>query len=65
MPSYRIELVVRAGNYTCPYTATAPDVFEALVRLRREVEPDGLMVAVQRARRDAYPSGTRGIWAAG
>jgi hypothetical protein len=37
MPTYRIELVARAGNYTCPYTATAPDVFEALVRLRRQL----------------------------
>ena len=57
MPSYRIELVTRAGNYTCPYTATAPDMFEALVRLRRQLEPDGLVVAVQGARRDTYPSG--------
>jgi hypothetical protein len=57
MPTYRIELVARAGNYTCPYTATAPDVFEALVRLRRQLEPDGLMIAVQGARRDTYPSG--------
>jgi hypothetical protein len=57
MPAYRIELVVRVGNYTCPYTATAPDMFEALVRLRRQLEPDGLMVAVQGARRDTYPSG--------
>lgn len=57
MPAYRIELVVRVGNYTCPYTATAPDMFEALVRLRRQLEPDGLMIAVQGARRDTYPSG--------
>jgi hypothetical protein len=57
MPSYRIELVARAGNYTCPYTATAPDMFEALVRPRRQLEPDGLIVAVQGARRDTYPSG--------
>jgi hypothetical protein len=57
LPRYRIELVARAGNYTCPYTATAPDMFEALVRLRRELEPDGLAVAVQGARRDTYPSG--------
>jgi hypothetical protein len=57
MPSYRIELVTRAGNFTCPYTATAPDVFEALVRLRRQLEPDGLLVAVQGSRRDTYPSG--------
>jgi hypothetical protein len=57
MPSYRIELVTRLGNYTCPYTATGPDMFEALVRLRRQFEPDGLMVAVQGSRRDTYPSG--------
>jgi hypothetical protein len=57
MPTYRIELVTRAGSYTCPYTATAPDMFEALVRLRRQLEPDGLLVAVQGARRDTYPSG--------
>jgi hypothetical protein len=57
MPSYRIELVTRIGNYTCPYTATAPDMFEALVRLRRQLEPDGLKVAVQGARRNTYPSG--------
>ena len=57
MPCYRIQLVTRAGNYTCPYTATAEDLFEALVRLRRQLEPDGLMVAVQGSRRDTYPSG--------
>jgi hypothetical protein len=32
-------------------------MFEALVRLRRQLEPDGLMIAVQGARRDTYPSG--------
>lgn len=57
MPRYRIELVTRVGSYTCPYTATASDMFEALVRLRRQLEPDGLMVAVQGSRRDTYPSG--------
>jgi hypothetical protein len=57
MPTYRIELVTRAGNYTCPYTATGPDMFEALVRLRRQLEPDSLRVAVQGSRRDTYPSG--------
>jgi hypothetical protein len=57
MPTYRIELVTRAGNYACPYTATGPDMFETLVRLRRQLEPDGLMVAVQGSRRDTYPSG--------
>ena len=57
VPTYRIELVARVGSYTCPYTATGPDMFEALVRLRRQLEPDGLMVAVQGSRRDTYPSG--------
>jgi hypothetical protein len=57
VPTYRIELATREGNYTCPYTATGPDMFEALVRLRRQLEPDGLMVAVQGSRRDTYPSG--------
>ena len=57
MPGYRIEQVTREGSYTCPYTATGPDMFEALVRLRRKLEPDGLMVAVQGSRRDTYPSG--------
>ncbi len=57
MPTYRIELVTRIGRYSSPYTATAPDMFETLVRLRRQLEPDGLTVAVQGARRDTYPSG--------
>jgi hypothetical protein len=57
VPTYRIELVTRVGNYTCPYTATGSDMFGALVRLRRQLEPDGLMVALQGSRRDAYPSG--------
>lgn len=57
VPAYRIELVTRLGSYTCPYTATGPDMFEALVRLRLQLEPDGLMVAVQGSRRDTYPSG--------
>jgi hypothetical protein len=65
MPTYRIELVTRLGNYTCPYTATGPDVFEALVRLRRQLEPDGLMIAVHGARRDTYPSGMAGDMGAG
>jgi hypothetical protein len=32
-------------------------MFEALVRLRRQLEPDGLVAAVKGARRDTYPSG--------
>lgn len=58
VPTYRIELRTRYGSYTCPYTATGPDLFETLVRLRRQLEPDGWMVAVQGSRRDTYPSGT-------
>jgi hypothetical protein len=57
MSAYRIELVTRLGSYTCPYTATGPDMFGTLVRLRRQLEPDGLMVAVQGSRRNTYPSG--------
>jgi hypothetical protein len=57
VPAYRIELVTRLGAYTCPYTATGPDMFEALVRLRRQLEPDGPMIAIQGSRRDTYPSG--------
>ncbi|HVK26422.1 MAG TPA: hypothetical protein VM677_34155 [Actinokineospora sp.] len=33
------------------------DMFEALVRLRRQLEPNGWLVAIQGARRDTYPSG--------
>ncbi|WP_433408909.1 hypothetical protein ACQPZU_01050 [Saccharomonospora azurea] len=57
MPTYRIELLTRLGLYGGPYTATGPDMFEALVRLRRQLEPEGLMIAVQGARRDTFPSG--------
>jgi hypothetical protein len=52
-PKYRIELLVGLD----PYTSTAMDMFEALVRLRRQLEPEGWMVAVQGSRRDTYPSG--------
>lgn len=56
IPIYRLELLTRVGKYGAPYTATAPDMFEALVRLRRQLEPAGLMIAVQGSRRDTYPS---------
>lgn len=36
--------------------ATAPDLFEALVLVRRQLEPQGWLVAVQGSRLDAYPS---------
>ena len=55
LQNYRIELVARAGNYASLYTATGPNMFEALVRLRRQLEPDGLTVAVQGSRRDTLP----------
>lgn len=57
IPIYRVELLTRLGSYGGPYTATGPDMFEALVRLRRQLEPEGLMIAVQGSRRDTYPSG--------
>ncbi|RBM18126.1 hypothetical protein DI005_20245 [Prauserella sp. PE36] len=56
-PTYRIELFTRMGRYGGPYTATGPDMFEALVRLRRQLEPEGVVIAVQGARQDAFPSG--------
>ncbi|MDQ0378608.1 hypothetical protein [Amycolatopsis thermophila] len=54
---YRLELLTRQGTYGGPYTATGPDMFEALVRLRRQLEAEGLSIAVQGSRRDTYPSG--------
>jgi hypothetical protein len=57
IPSYRIQLFTRLGRHGGPYTATGPDMFEALVRLRRQLEPEGIMIAVQGCRRDAFPSG--------
>ncbi|GAB2978017.1 hypothetical protein LWP59_38935 [Amycolatopsis acidiphila] len=56
-PIYRLELLTSQGTYGGPYTATGPDMFEALVRLRRQLEPEGLRIAIQGSRRDAYPSG--------
>lgn len=37
--------------------ASGPDLFEALVAIRRQVEPDGWLIAVQGSRIDTYPSG--------
>jgi hypothetical protein len=37
--------------------AVEHDAFEALVTIRRRIEPDGWRVAVQGSRRDTYPSG--------
>jgi len=52
-PLYRIELLL-GGNRL---TATAMDMFESLVWLRHQLEPDGWMIAVHGARRDTYSSG--------
>lgn len=52
-PRYRVELVVSKDLFT----ATGPDLFEALTRLRRQLEPAGIAVAAQGARRDVWPSG--------
>lgn len=52
-PLYRIELFLDGDRYT----GTAMDMFASLVRLRRQLEPDGWTVAVQGARRDTFPSG--------
>jgi hypothetical protein len=57
IPTYRIQLFTRLGRYRGPYTATGPDMFEALVRLRRQLEPEGIMIAVEGSRRDVFPSG--------
>jgi hypothetical protein len=38
-------------------TATAEDAFAALAAVRRQLEPNGWLLAVAGARRDAYPSG--------
>lgn len=65
VPVYRIELLTRAGFYGGPYTATGPDMFEALVRLRRQLEPEGIMLAVQGARRDTFPTGMQRDMAGG
>lgn len=52
-PRYRIELTLNGDRIT----ATASDIFESLAGLRHQLEPAGLMIAVQGARRDTYPSG--------
>lgn len=57
VPACRIELVTREGSCGCPYAATGPDMFGALVRLRRQLEPGGLLVVVQGSRRDTCPGG--------
>ena len=50
---YQVELDGPTGTVT----GRAGDLFDALVEVRRQLEPDGWLVAVQGARRDTYPSG--------
>ncbi|WP_406642526.1 hypothetical protein [Amycolatopsis sp. WGS_07] len=38
-------------------SGAAGDMFEALVEIRRQVEPKGWLMAIQGSRLDAYPSG--------
>lgn len=60
------EILDADGNATYEVSATGPwgavteraaDAFEALVRVRRRLEPDNWFLAVAGARRDTYPSG--------
>ena len=37
-------------------TVTAPDVFAALLKLREQIEPRGIVLLCNGSRRDAYPS---------
>jgi hypothetical protein len=48
-----------------PIQADADDLFEALVRIREQLEPQGWFVAVQGSRLDAFPSPTQREIAAG
>ena len=47
-----LRLSCQAGKFE----ATAPDYFEALVRLRRDLEHRGLQILVNGASRDVWPS---------
>jgi len=50
-------VVVEASGPWGLVTASAEDAFAALAAVRRRLEPDGWLLAVAGARRDAYPSG--------
>ena len=50
---YRAQLEWRGA----PIDVGAGDMFEALVRIREQLEPQGWLVAVQGSRLDTYPSG--------
>ncbi|WP_245959611.1 hypothetical protein [Prauserella flavalba] len=50
---YRIELTANGSTYE----TSGPDMFDALVSLRRQIEPLGWLIALQGSRLDTYPSG--------
>ena len=50
---YTLQLSYRHGLVS----GDGPDMFEALVQVRRQIEANGWLIAVQGARRDTYPSG--------
>ena len=47
-----IELELQHGRFS----AKAPDFFEALVLLRQQLEPQGVLICVNGASRDVWPS---------
>lgn len=49
--------VVQADGPFGEHVGRGDDLFDALVAVRRELEPQGWFLAVQGARLDAYPSG--------
>lgn len=51
--TYRIKLTGIGQKFD----GAGPDMFEALVEIRRQLEPTGWRIAVQGARMDTYPSG--------
>lgn len=51
--TYRIQL----AGIGQKFDGAGPDLFEALVEIRRQLEPAGWRIAVQGARTDTYPSG--------
>src|SRR5438128_376451 len=50
---YHIDLETAHGHWE----GEGPDLFEALVKVRLQLEPVGWFIAVQGARLDTYPSG--------
>ena len=48
--------LLRLAFPSSEFTACGPDYFEALIRLRRELEPVGVQILVNGASRDVWPS---------